>query len=223
MTVDTSELTRVGRNDLLRIIDELKEENAGLRVQAKLDIVDELQTRMSEMVNSQLSRRVRAFHLKFEHPVVWTPAVPSEKQVKFRLNLIGEEFFELLAACEIWPTVIAFNESGKEIEINVWEMVKNAIENDFIDPSVVNFPEFIDALGDMEWVIEGTRAVCGVDGAPIMDEINRANMAKEATQVAEKDAFHKDAARARIKPTKPEGWKPPDIAGALTKQGWVKP
>ena len=220
MTVDTSNLTRVGRNDLLRIIEELKEENAGLRVQAKLDRVDELQASMSKMVNNSLARRVRAFHLKFDHPVVWTPAVPSEKQVKFRLNLISEEFFELLSACEIWPTVIAFNESGKEVEISVWEAVKNAIENDFIDPKVIDLPEFVDALGDMEWVIEGTRAVFGVDGAPVMNEINRANMAKEATQVAEKDAFHKDATRTRIKPTKPEGWKPPDIAGCLLTQGW---
>lgn len=227
MTVDTSELTRVGRNDLLRIIDELKEENAGLRVQTKLDIVDELQTRMSEMVNSQLSRRVRAFQLRFGHPVAWTPGVPDEKQVKFRLKLITEEFFELLAACEIWPTYAI--EGGVEtppVEVKAHEVVINAIENDFIDPKVINLPEFADALADLDYVVEGTRAVFGIDGEPIMAEVQRANMSKDPVYVATKDAWHRGdapegtAPDPAAKPTKPEGWRPPDVAGCLVTQGW---
>jgi predicted HAD superfamily Cof-like phosphohydrolase len=206
------DLSRAGRTDLLRIIEELKDES-----DRKDRQITELQSRMSEMVNNSLSRRVRAFHLKFGHPVAWTPAVPDEKQVKFRLKLITEEFFELLAACEIWPHTQVEEPEGGTREIRAHEMVLNAIEYDFIDPKVINLPEFADALADLDYVIEGTRAVFGVNGGPIMDEVQRANMAKEAADVAAADAAKRGE---RIKPMKPAGWTPPDVAGELAKQGW---
>lgn len=234
---DTSDITRAGRLELLRIIEDLKEENAGLRVQAKLDRVDELQASMTKLVDNSLARRVRAFHLRFGHPVAWTPGVPDEKQVRFRLKLITEEFFELLAACEIWPLTEACDMKGEAYEIRACELVKDAIENDFIDPKVIDLPEFVDALADLDYVVEGTRAVFGIDGEPIMAEVQRANMSKDPVFVATKDAWVRgdaplgtmepelraDKPDPTAKPTKPEGWTPPDVAGELVKQGWVKP
>lgn len=206
MTVDTSELTRVGRIDLLRIVEELKEENAGLRVQAKLDRVDELQARMSEMVNNQLSRRVRAFHLKFGHPVNNTPVVPVDDQVRFRLQLIREEFEELVNACLDTSSIEVFPVGPRNMEHCI-----NTL------PVRVDLPEAYDALLDMSWVIEGTHAVLGTDAEPGFAEVARANMEKEPADVAAADAAKRGE---RIKPTKPEGWVPPRITDVLCNQGW---
>ena len=76
----------------------------------------------------------------------------------------------------------------------------------------VRLPEFIDATHDLDYVVEGTRLECGVDGAPIAAEVHRANMAKAHGPMRE------DGKRL-----KPEGWTPPDIEGELVKQGWVRP
>lgn len=170
--------------------------------------VTELQTRMTKMVESQLSRRVRAFRLKYGHPVNWTPTVPATEAVRFQLKLIAEEFFELLAACEIWPR-IELGESGHEV--SAAELVENAIDADFAGH--VDLSAFVDAIADLSYVNEGAAALVGVNMDPIYDEVQRANMAKEPVLVEGKLAPYS-------KPTKPSDWKPPDVEGELRKQGW---
>jgi len=156
--------------------------------------IAELQESMSKLVNSQLSQRVRAFQLKYGHPVNWTPAVPDNATMRVRLKLIAEEFVELLRACACNPGSVDF----AECELHF------AIDCDVDD---MNLPAAIDALADLSYVIEGTAATLGVNMHPIMEEVHRANMAKEP---------------AEGKPTKPAGWVPPDIEGELVKQGWIK-
>lgn len=183
---------------------------------ALLKHVTDLQNDGSKRTEASLYRVVRYFHKKFGHPVEHTPKVPDADQVKFRLKLIAEEFFELLAACEIWPT---WHNDGQD-EVDAATLVRNCIDKDFCDPVVVNLPEMVDAMCDLDWVVEGTRAVFGVLGAPVLAEVVRANMAKEPSQVAAKDAHHQSAEPGAIKPVKPPGWVPPDVRGELLKQGW---
>lgn len=134
--------------------------------------------------------QVAEFHLKFGHPVATTPHVPDAAAVRFRLALIAEEFVELLEAAH-----------GGRLSI-----VRYALENTCRTlPLNVDLPAFVDALGDLDYVIEGTRLVFGVDGDPIAAEIHRANMNK--------------VANGTHKPTKPIDWSPPDIEGELIKQG----
>lgn len=160
---------------------------------------------------------VRAFHRRFGHDVREVPAVPNEETMRFRLKLIAEEFLEALDACGIR-------------EGNIEAILRETIANAPID---VDLPALIDALGDLDYVVEGTRAVCGVDGSPIHNAIHHANMTKDPVYVSIKDAYHKataEDARAAVptigkpdptaKPTKPAGWSPPDIAAELRRQGW---
>lgn len=165
---------------------------------------------------SKLHKQVVAFHKKFGQPIGDRPKVPDEKMVRFRLKLHVEELIELL-------------EAGLESEVSLKAMHQEL--NRLIDilPVHVNLPEFIDALGDLDYISEGTRVVFGVDGDPIADEIQRANMAKEPLYESRGQAEPPGVMReivlgalgaATIKPVKPPGWTPPDIERVLIEQGW---
>ncbi len=214
--MDANFVSGTGRSELIEKLRAAQKENARLTAQ-----VDDLQARMTAMVESSLARQVRAFHAKFGHPVATTPAVPDAEQVKFRLKLIAEEFFELLAACEIWPAAIfasdvriADAQLTYEDEVCVADAVKYAIEHEFVDPNVVDLAKFTDALADLDYVIEGTRAVFGIHGKPIADAVHVANMAKESVLDEE------DRPVPYSKPTKPKGWRTPDVRAFLIEQGW---
>lgn len=154
-----------------------------------------LQQRMSAMTANSLPRMVREFHFKFGHPVAWRADQPIDAEViRFRLRLIAEEFVELLDACL----------DHEKNEGSTGEKWRAFIANAVIK---VNLPELVDALADLEYVIEGTRATLGINGRPIMEEVHRANMAKIANG-------------PDGKPVKPEGWTPPDIERVLRAQGW---
>jgi predicted HAD superfamily Cof-like phosphohydrolase len=204
-------LTGLGRDKLEEMIVALGRER-----DKAMGHVTALQADATAKQEASLYRVVRRFHQKFNHPVEHTPKVPDADQLRFRLKLIAEEFFELLAACEIWPVAGATMDNGVPLS----DIVRCSIDEDFIDPKVVNFPEFVDAMGDLDWVVEGTRAVCGVLGAPVTALIATANLAKEPAAVAAKDAHHQSTEAGAIKPMKPAGWKPPDIATELKRQGW---
>jgi predicted HAD superfamily Cof-like phosphohydrolase len=81
-----------------------------------------------------------------------------------------------------------------------------------LDDAVVarDLVEVADALGDIIYIAVGTALEFGIPLDRVWAEIQRSNMAKvdPATGVVKK--------RADGKILKPEGWTPPDIAGALT-------
>lgn len=188
----------VGVDDL----QDLFKERALLREQ-----VTALQAASTLHVEASLTRQVRAFHLKFGHPIANFPAVPDDAQVRFRLALIAEEFMELLAAA-------ADNTAEEQVEwlgAQLSAFVRDA-------PLIVDLPEFTDAMADLDYVVEGTRAVFGIYGPPIAREVQRANMDKDAVQVAEADSAKRGE---RIKPVKPAGWRGPDVVGELRRQGWL--
>jgi predicted HAD superfamily Cof-like phosphohydrolase len=132
-----------------------------------------------------------------------TPGIPSDRTVRFRLRLIAEEFVELLEA--------SFHNNDGDSSADIYSihtMLNTLINDGRID---VYLPEFIDALGDLDVVIEGARVACGVDGRPIARAIHAANMAKKDGPKRESDG----------KRLKPPGWTPADVAGELRKQGWL--
>lgn len=181
---------------------ELLYENARLRKQ-----VDELQKEASATANNSRSRRVRAFHQRFGHPVAWSPTVPPEERVRFRVKLIAEEFKEFL---------LAIFDDPDEHSWGDYASIHEAIEGAFAEledirllaPIKVDMVEAMDALEDMDYVVEGTRAEFGVESEPLAAEVQRANMSKGANG-------------SNGKPVKPAGWTPPDIRGCLIAQGWT--
>lgn len=155
---------------------------------------------------SKLRDQVIEFHKKFDMPVGTEPKMISEERLRNRLNLIGEEFFELLDA--------VFGNKGELNKAHVMDDIKTA----HIEPGLNDrLPEILDAMGDLDYVVEGTRVELGVDGGPIADEIQRANMDKIPGVVG--DRYGGTGAKL-IRPMKPEGWKPPQIMDRLYEQGW---
>ncbi len=147
---------------------------------------------------SRLREQVKAFHDACGIETPSTPRVPDVDVVRLRLRLITEEYFELLEAAG----VLSVEGANEQISESI-----NAVSGN------VNLPDLIDALGDIDYVVEGTRLCFGVDGGPIADAIQAAN----ARKIGPGGKVLRNAAG---KVTKPEGWTPPDIADELRKQGW---
>jgi predicted HAD superfamily Cof-like phosphohydrolase len=144
-----------------------------------------------------LREQVHEFHVAMGAPNGTTPSVPSDERVWLRLSLISEEFFELLEAAGISLSTTQGMQS----------LLRMAIPYGL----KVDLPAFVDAMADLDYVVEGTRLEFGVDGAPIAAAVHAANMAKAGGPVRE------DGKRL-----KPPGWTPPDIEGELRKQGWTE-
>jgi predicted HAD superfamily Cof-like phosphohydrolase len=153
---------------------------------------------MSRMISEQ----VRAFQSKFGVNMPDRPTVPEAKTVDLRLGLTGEEFVELLIA------------SGCPDE--ECRAVSNAIRRaiDRRDHDCFDLVEVADALGDSDYVGEGFRLVCGIDGAPVADEIQRSNLDKMGPDG--KPIYRESDGKI----LKPPGWTPPRIADVLIAQGW---
>lgn len=153
-------------------------------------------------MTSKLTGQVIVLHGKFGHPIGEEAAVPTEGRVRRRMKLIAEEFLELLeAATENDPKGVKQHVLA-ETRRNLYGVIDQA-------PVKVDLPKFVDALGDLQVVIEGTYVECGVDSEPVLDEIQRANLCKEPHPTDRGGKF-----------IKPPGWTPPDIAGVLRRQGW---
>jgi predicted HAD superfamily Cof-like phosphohydrolase len=169
------------------------EEMARLRAR-----VTELQTRMSEIIEERrqqnLTLQVQSFHRRFGQPLGGAfPLVMDNARVKQRLALGAEEMCEQLNAC------FRLNPA---IEHALMDEIKYAHIR-------VDLPAWVDGIGDSNYIAAGTAIELGVDMRPIHALIHEANMAKEPNGLG--------------KPTKPPGWKAPDIAGELKRQGWISP
>lgn len=145
---------------------------------------------------SRLAEQVREFHRAMDCPERETPGTIPIRRAKLRLKLIGEEFLELVDAMlgtegDLAESIADFRKTVDEADVRI-DMVRMA-----------------DALADLDYVIEGTRLEFGIDGDPIADAVHAANMAKLG-----------GPKRTDGKILKPPGWKPPDVAAELRKQGW---
>jgi predicted HAD superfamily Cof-like phosphohydrolase len=138
-------------------------------------------------------------------PIRDMPGLISDERVRFRLRLIAKKFFEVLEACSINRPIL-HAAVAHEIDSTGYHRVNDGFA---LTPLKVDFPALADALGDLDYVVEGARCEWGIDGRPIAAAIHLANMAKATGPVRE------DGKRL-----KPEGWTAPDIEGELRKQGW---
>jgi predicted HAD superfamily Cof-like phosphohydrolase len=148
---------------------------------------------------SSVREQVLEFHRTVGQPIGEKPAVPSEERVRLRVHLIAEEFFEMVESTLNDPYGLG----------SVYDQLMALIDHPTRGSIGARLPEFIDALADIDYVVEGARIEFGVDGGPIAAEVHRANMAKQGGPL-----------RDDGKRLKPEGWEPPDIAEKLSEQGW---
>lgn len=106
---------------------------------------------------------VREFHQIMGQPIYDTPIIPSHERISLRLNLIAEEFLELLVA--------AGCQTG-----HLREEVAKALAKDRIHG--FDMVEVADGLGDLAYVIEGMSLELGIDSEAVMNEIHRSNLSK---------------------------------------------
>lgn len=102
--------------------------------------------------------KVREFHEKFGHPISDEPKVLEPDYELMRLELIREELCELYEACGY--------DASELIEAKV-------IKWDGTDIVAV-----ADALGDLEYVVNGMAISSGIPLPAIVTEIHRSNMTK---------------------------------------------
>lgn len=139
---------------------------------------------------------VREFFCAAEQHLPERPAVPEEASTRLGLRLVAEEFLELVSS------TLAV---GKDFE--QFCFVVMTVVNSY--PLRVDLPDAIDAIVDLQYVLEGLALRFGVDLRPVWQTVHRANLAKRGGPVDEHG-----------KRLKPPGWEPPDIVVELEMQGW---
>ncbi len=80
-----------------------------------------------------------------------------------------------------------------------------------------DLPAAADALADLVYVALGTAHMMGVPFDAVFAEVQRANMGKERASSSSDGRSKRGSA---LDVVKPEGWKPPDVAGVLRTAGW---
>lgn len=174
-----------------------------------------LQQRCNELLAERRGIRylVHEFHDDKGYPVRRIPAVPPEDEVRFRLALIAEEFFELIEA--VYAPGHELTLAKRFVHETLYGKQGQSARVPHVD-----MPAFVDALTDLDYVIEGTRLTFGVDGWPVLLEVHRANMEKKSAELSAADARKTSDDATVTKAAKPAAWRPPDIEGVLKAQGW---
>lgn len=174
---------------------------------------DDLQRKCTEQLielralragKSKLNAQVSAFMFAFDQPVRDRPGWPAWPLIRLRTELILEEAFEFARAIFTGHGV-----SGSAIA-DLHDKTIEHIRNGKIILSELDLVAAADALADLDYVVEGARLTFGIGGDPIANEVHATNMLKVGGPL--------DPATG--KKLKPPGWKPPDIASLLRKQGW---
>ena len=114
--------------------------------------------------------KVRIFHKTFEHPVSDALTVSDAAHRMLRIKLIAEELGELVRAS---GCCIVLGVDAKKAEDTDYLEVLD--RSDTVAPDIV---EMADALGDLDYVVQGANLVFGIPAEAVLDEIQRSNMSK---------------------------------------------
>lgn len=109
--------------------------------------------------------RVHEFHLAFNHPVTDTPNVSTEQQRLLRVKLIASELCELAGAL------------GVNLFVNMHDGQETVRVSLSGNPGI-DLVEVADALGDLDYVVNGGFHVFGIDPEAVGREIHASNMTK---------------------------------------------
>lgn len=141
--------------------------------------------------------RVKEFHETFGHPVSETPVVPHDGRLTLRLALILEEAIELADALGFATDDI------KDSADYMLNKIGPRVYEDEIDIVAV-----ADALGDLDYVVNGAALEMGVPLPAVTAEIHRSNMTKLGPDG--KPIYREDG-----KILKGEDYEPPRLAEVL--------
>lgn len=165
-----------------------------------------VQQRCSELLEqaraSDRRSHVQAFFRIANQTARETPGTPSEAELRLGLSLVVEE-----GILELLPAALDIDTEHDHDWVLVRDLLHRFIER---APARVRLVPLMDATIDTDYVVEGLRVRCGVDGTPLWTEVHAKNMAKQGGP--------KDPVTG--KQLKPDGWTPPDIERLLREQGW---
>jgi len=154
-------------------------------------------------MKTNLRSQIEAFRVASGVPAfreeVGSRSLPSLSRIRLAASLCIEEPIETLEGFGADPKIIA----------RMKALAAEAVAS--ISRERCDIVEVADGLGDSDYVNEWARCEFGLDGEPIADEIQRANLAKFGPG---------SSFSATGKVQKPPGWTPPDIGAVLRAQRW---
>jgi predicted HAD superfamily Cof-like phosphohydrolase len=134
--------------------------------------------------------QVKEFMLKFGHPVYKVPTeIKNEPWLEMRLGLILEELCELYEAC-----------GYETAELKAADVPRQMAKTDIVAVA--------DALGDIEYVVNGMALGMGINLPAVVSEIHRSNMTKLGADG--KPVYREDG-----KILKGESYEPPNLLPVL--------
>lgn len=152
-------------------------------------------------------RRVDAFmHLAGqERPTI--PIIPSEDIRRLRAKLILEEALETIAALgfAVKYTGVDWTSGAEQdclVGIDDVELQRGP------EPNLI---EIADGCADISVVTIGTLSACGINDRPLLEEVDRSNLAKFGP-----GSYRREDGKWM----KSSDWVPPDIKSVLAEQAW---
>ena len=152
---------------------------------------------------------MREFHRHAQQTVNDVPTEPSAELATQRARLVLEEALELCDALGVQVNVVTGSGGrialvGRRIGVEGWQPFSEVIE--LVSKRPVGFVKAVDAMRDIEYVVDGTDLALGTAMAAedTYEEVHRSNMAKVS-------------GGENAKAIKPTDWKPPRIAEVLRR------
>ncbi len=145
--------------------------------------------------------RVREFMQKVGQATPSSPVVPDERTRLLRAKLILEEAIETIRAMGVG---VRLRDTGGQDGV----VTVDPHELSFYLKGEVDLEGVVDGCADISVVTIGTLIAFGVDDAPVLEEVDRANLRKFGPG---------SYARSDGKWMKPPDWRPPDIRGVLER------
>jgi len=152
---------------------------------------------------------VRRFHEATDTPSFNKPRVPDRKRIQLRVELLLEEFGELMEAMGVKFIKHWVADDGPE-EWNYSEGSDSLTFSEFIDDDWLVDEKKVD-LVDLTYVNNGTALEFGIPKDEVWNEIQRSNM----TKVDEKTG--KVRKRADGKVLKPDSFSPADVKSIIER------
>ena len=151
----------------------------------------------NHMLKTDHQKRVEEFMRRAGQDVLTQPMVPNREVRLLRAKLIFEEAMETIGAlgCKVDYVLGA----GSAVNLEV-----------LLDPAVEpNLVLIADGCADISVVTIGTLSACGIADIPLLNEVDRSNLAKFGP-----GGYRREDGKW----IKPDDWQPPNIVGVLNNQ-----
>lgn len=159
------------------------------------------------MGTSQVSKPtielVREFHQAFNHNISNYPVPCSKKLRELRAKLIAEELMEY---CQAAGVEMRFEVPPRGVNPDMQHIDVAA----YAEENEVDVVGIADALGDLDYVVQGANLVHGIPGGEVVAEIHRANMSKLG---ADGKPIHREDGKV----IKGPNYTPPNISSIINR------